>query len=120
MKDLFGYECNEEGPAEILPRSPLVLTEPKPRGKHYVEPRGYAAMPGTGPEGKTCRDCAHYCRRPNVAGNYSKCGLNYARWTGGRGSDILARSPACHRFNESDGGVMDGTNRTTSGAIGQP
>lgn len=121
MKDLFGYERNEDGPAEILPRAPLVLTDPKPRGKHYVEPRGYWALPGTGPEGKTCRDCFYYTHKGGVSGTYPKCGRNRARWTGGRGSDILARAPACKGFAEpGETGVMDGTNRTTSGAIGYP
>ena len=86
--------------AEKLPRAPLVLTDPKPRGKHYVEPRGYAAMPGTGPAGKTCRDCANYTHKGNVAGSYPKCWANRAHWTGGRGSDILARAPACSLFEE--------------------
>lgn len=90
-------------PAEPVPRpkrEPLVLTPATPRGKHYVEPRGYAAPPGTGPEGKTCRDCAHYAHREGVAGSYPKCGLNRKKWTGGRGSDILARAPACKLFEE--------------------
>lgn len=63
------------------------------RGKHYVEPRGYAAMPGTGPEGHACGDCLFktHGRR------WLKCSHDHARrkHTCGRGSDILARSPAC-------------------------
>lgn len=100
MKDLLGMEISEPGESEKLPRAPLVLTDPKPRGKHYVEPRGYAAMPGTGPAGKTCRDCANYTHKGNVAGSYPKCWANRAHWTGGRGSDILARAPACSLFEE--------------------
>lgn len=99
MGDLFGFAQGEPGESVPLSKGPtLVLNNPAPRGKHYVEPRGYAALPGTGPEGKTCRDCAHYTHKGGVAGNYPKCGANRARWTGGRGSDILARAPACSRF----------------------
>lgn len=63
-----------------------VVSAPE-RGKHYIQPRGYAYHPGTGPEGETCGSCKH-----DVPGRrWHKCGLR----TGGRGSDILARSPAC-------------------------
>jgi hypothetical protein len=99
--DLFGMESNDSDDAIKLPaRTPLVLTPATPRGKHYVEPRGYAAQPGTGPDGKQCRNCDHYTHKGGVAGTYPKCGANVARWTGGRGSDILAKAPACSKFEE--------------------
>lgn len=60
------------------------------RGKHYIEPRGYYFHPGTGPAGETCGSCQH-----RTHGSYIKCELSRARWTGSRGTDILARSPAC-------------------------
>lgn len=60
---------------------------------------GYAAQPGTGPEGKTCRDCKHKLRLGNFGGkSYLKCDLRRATWTGGEGTDILARTPACSKF----------------------
>lgn len=65
------------------------------RGKHYVEPRGYARPPGTGPAGETCGTCANKTHRRGVQGSYIKCALASHKWTGGRGSDILAGSPAC-------------------------
>lgn len=71
------------------------------RGKHYVQPRGYAAPPGTGPKGETCGSCAHHCAL-RYAKNYHKCGLNRARWTGGRGTDILVRSPACSKWSAGE------------------
>lgn len=99
--DLFGFEAGESDDALQIPkRIPLVLTAAAPRGKHYVEPRGYAARPGTGPADKQCRQCRHYTHKGNVAGNYPKCGANRARWTGGRGSDILAKAPACSKFED--------------------
>lgn len=64
------------------------------RGKNYVQPRGYYYHPGTGPAGETCGSCA-YLDHVRMANSYPKCGLNRARWTGGRGSDVLIKSPAC-------------------------
>lgn len=75
----------------------FALTEPKKRGKHYVEPRGYAYMPGTGPEGETCGTCKHHAPL-QMAKRYHKCRLAQHKWTHGRGSDILVRSPACKHW----------------------
>jgi len=65
------------------------------RGKHYVQPRGYVAPPGSGQNDKTCGQCVHAQRH----GNYSKCAL--ARHSGCRATDILLRSPSCRFFEES-------------------
>ncbi len=73
------------------------------RGKHYVQPRGYYYSPGTGPAGETCGGCQHKVRRGGVAGRYIKCALNRARWTRGRGSDILANAPACKYWAKAEG-----------------
>lgn len=57
-----------------------------PRGKHYVQPKGYADHPGTGPKGETCGSCAHHCVKSM-----------------GKGSDILVRAAACSKWEgESD------------------
>lgn len=60
-------------------------------------PAGYAAPPGTGPEGETCAGCRNLVRQ-EYAKTYLKCGLNLERWTGGRKTDVLARSPACAKW----------------------
>ena len=57
----------------------------------------YAAQPGTGPESETCGTCAHLVRK-QMAKTYLKCGLCKAQWTGGGGTDIKARSPACSKW----------------------
>jgi hypothetical protein len=69
------------------------------RVKKGVQPNGYAGIPGTGPAGMTCKDCRHYTLK-QMAKAYRKCGHHDARirWTGGTGTDILARSPACSKF----------------------
>jgi len=64
---------------------------PAPGGAH-----GYAALPGSGPAGKTCADCVHL----NRGRRWFKCSLMRQYWTGGRATDIKARSAACLRFEE--------------------
>lgn len=66
-------------------------------GKTYTKPSGYAAIPGTGPEGETCGSCKHMVRK-RMGNVYRKCGLMRAHWTGGGKTDILAKSPACSRW----------------------
>lgn len=66
-----------------------------------TEPRGYAATPGTGPEGETCKTCAHLYRR-ECAKTYLKCLLMKSRWTGGAATDIRAGSPACNRWERGE------------------
>lgn len=61
-------------------------------------PAGYVAEPGTGPEGERCGTCRHLTRTSTTAKEYLKCGLNSARWTGGRKTDVLSRSPACRKW----------------------
>jgi hypothetical protein len=62
---------------------------------------GYAAPPGTGPEGKHCADCTHKVSMGNYGGkHFIKCQLRKATWTNGEGTDILARSPACSKFQQ--------------------
>lgn len=70
-------------------------------GKHYTRPKGYAAAPGSGPKGKTCRDCAHAVRYShNSRRRWPKCELAAQKWTSGRGSDILLGAAACRLFKE--------------------
>lgn len=61
------------------------------RGKHYIQPAGYADHPGTGPAGEFCRSCQHRIQFRR----WNKCDLARGKWTGGRASDILASAPAC-------------------------
>lgn len=90
MKDLFGNELTEAEAYALLKRK-------------ATQPRGYAAPPGTGPVGETCGSCKHLFRN-HLAKTYLKCGLNRARWTGGPGTDILAKAPACKFWEGRDGG----------------
>lgn len=69
-------------------------------GKHKAPvKRGYAAPPGTGPAGETCKSC-EYIVRKRMAKTYLKCGKAEYKWTGGGGSDILAGSPACSKWEK--------------------
>jgi hypothetical protein len=68
-----------------------------------TRPNGYAAPPGTGPTGETCKSCEHAVRTSgSTAGTYRKCLLMKAHWTGGPGSDILFRSPACRKWEREN------------------
>ena len=64
-------------------------------GKHYVKPWGYFAPPGTGPKGETCQTCRHCVACGHSSHRYLKCLRAQGKWTHGRKTDILARSPAC-------------------------
>lgn len=75
----------------------VVERDPPPPGekkRRETRPNGYAAPPGGGPKGETCKSCTHYARvrHSNI---YRKCLLVRASWTNGPGTDILAKSPAC-------------------------
>jgi hypothetical protein len=59
---------------------------------------GHAAKSGSGPLGKTCRDCEHCERVRYHDKKYIKCGLMRAVWTHGGGTDIRAKDAACRLF----------------------
>lgn len=81
--DLFG----EMPPAQVKAE----------KTKRREIPKGYAAMPGTGPEGMRCKHCKNYAIR-QMASSYRKCLLLRAVWTASYGTDIRANSPACSKF----------------------
>lgn len=56
----------------------------------------YAAVPGSGPKGETCKTCRHSYRQPGTAGTYWKCGL--ADNTRGAATDIRRTAPACLKW----------------------
>jgi len=80
-------------PAPINDQLDLLGGQPSRHVKNPVW--GYAARPGSGPAGESCRTCA--CLR--VSGrtrNYYKCAL--VKPTGGPGTDIRLKSPACSQW----------------------
>lgn len=88
--------------AEQAKKARLLLSAGIPEKRKPTAKNGYAAQPGTGPEGKTCRDCEHKRSMGNYGGKrFIKCELRRATWTHGEGTDILARSPACSKFAEA-------------------
>lgn len=94
MADIFGNPIIPDGPA-MTPAERRKMTRREP------VPKGYATVPGTGPAGETCGSCGHHVER-QYAKIYHKCELMRAFWTGGRGSDILVRSPACAKWEKID------------------
>lgn len=68
-------------------------------GKLPQWPKGYAAPPGSGPPGMTCKVCKHYTHKGNNSQNsYPACALTRERWTNGPGTDIKASSKACSKW----------------------
>lgn len=67
------------------------LPDPSVKAKHRVT--GYAAAPGTGPEGETCGTCGNRTF-VQYANRYYKCSVGYQ--SGGPATDIRLKSPACH------------------------
>lgn len=86
MKDLFGNETEYQ-------HTPTT----EKRGRN-ANPKGYAGKPGTGPKGETCGSCRNIHKKCGSGRAYLKCRLIRWRWTGGAGTDILARTPACERW----------------------
>lgn len=68
----------------------------KPRGRHYVAPRGGADRPGTGPKGETCGSCENICRYRR----YAKCVLTQAAWTHSPRTDIRVGWAACSKWEK--------------------
>lgn len=80
----------------IIPDGPAMTPDERRKlfGRPSPGPKGYAAPPGTGPEGETCGSCAHHATVRH-ASIYHKCGLLRQAWTRGQATDIRVRSPAC-------------------------
>lgn len=93
--DLFGKLADPEAPA-------LSDAERKRLYRRAASvPRGHAWKPGTGPEGETCKTCAHYTLR-QFGGTYRKCGLMRAHWTSGPKTDVRASDPACLKWSSDE------------------
>jgi hypothetical protein len=70
-------------------------------------PDAYAAPPGSGPAGMTCKDCKH-AEGHGRSRTYWKCVL--VRSTNGAATDIRLRTPACRFFEpEPDSVPRQGT-----------
>ena len=82
---------------EMQMQAPMTAKHGWKRQRRAPVPRGYAAIPGTGPAGETCRSCKHLVRK-RMGKTYLKCGLMTRYWTGGGGSDVRAKSPACRHW----------------------
>lgn len=76
---------------------PPAAVQAQESAKRKETPKGYAGIPGTGPEGKCCKHCEHYAI-VKYSKSYRKCLLLRPNWTKSYGTDIRANSPACSRF----------------------
>ena len=73
----------------LLPQSALDYARTR------VRKRGHAGYPGAGPNAETCGSCQHSRSVQGGRKAFSKCVLNERNWTGGPGSDIRMKDPAC-------------------------
>lgn len=64
------------------------------------KPKGYAAEPGTGPIGETCKTCKHFTHKKHHR-VYRKCLLMEKVWNNSYGTDIKACAPACRLFEKA-------------------
>ena len=83
--------------ADLLHLDRALTPQERKRLRGQNTPKGYPALPGTGPAGETCGSCANLQRR-RMAKTYLKCGLMEAHWTRGGASDVRSGSPACRRW----------------------
>lgn len=84
MTDLFGQP--------VIDRPQFTAHGKKKRDE---TPKGYAARPGSGPAGETCKTCANASLNTGYSKNYYKCLLLQRVWTSSYGTDIRLKSPAC-------------------------
>ena len=82
------------------------MPDPSVKAKHRVT--GYAAAPGTGPEGETCGTCGNRIY-VQYANRYYKCKEGYQ--SSGPATDIRLKSPACHFWKEQGNEKDDGFTR---------
>jgi ribosomal protein L37AE/L43A len=78
-------------PLMVLPPSALLASRRK----------GHAGVPGRGPKDETCGSCASL-HRNRMASIYLKCELSRHRWTGGAGTDVKAKDPACEFWTTAE------------------
>lgn len=80
---------------------PIIFGQANPRDYRKVPGRanGYAAPPGSGPDGEFCKTCAHSFPH-RMGSKWYKCELMRANWTHGRGTDILVNAKACLRWEK--------------------
>lgn len=73
-----------------------------PKQRKPTVKNGYAAQPGTGPAGEVCKSCVHKLSMESNSGSkrFIKCELRRATWTHGEGTDIVAHSPACNKWEK--------------------
>jgi len=87
MKDLFGAQISDD--------EAFAGAVNAGKKKRKDVPKGYAAPPGTGPEGETCKSCEHSYYH-EYAKRYWKCAL--VKPTRGIGTDIRLKWAACRHW----------------------
>jgi hypothetical protein len=81
-----------------------------PPQRFPIARRGHASMPGSGPQGETCRTCEHGHKRNTGYGFVEFCALTQAMATKRGQSAIALRDPACAKWTAKGQPVEEKTN----------
>lgn len=88
--------------------------QPRPGSVRSAKANGYAARPGSGPEGQTCGTCANCAVRELANRHVFKCRLLVRSWSACRSTDVLKSSPACKHWQQGEGEPKPTSIRTTT------
>lgn len=89
-------------PGDVAPVQMALMQLPD-SVKRPIKTRGHAMPPGSGPDGETCGTCASLIRKKGTERQYLKCFLTASKWTGGSGSDVRGKDPACSKWTRKFG-----------------
>lgn len=78
--------------AEWIAAHPGVLEQAKAEAKRD---RGHPYPPGSGPRGESCGSCGKLRSGGELGKRYFKCNVLRGSWTGGAGTDVRKKDPAC-------------------------
>jgi hypothetical protein len=85
--------------------------------RHPVD-RAHPYPPGSGPRGQSCGTCAKLSSRKFNKKTYFKCHVLMRFWTGGKGTDVRKKDPACLSW-EPRIELVEPITTLTRGRVGQ-
>lgn len=89
---------------QALADGPMMTPAQKQALQRKTAKHGHAAAPGSGPASESCKTCRNLARNEMRGGRvFLKCALRKAQWTGGYGTDVRAKDPACSKWQALEG-----------------
>jgi hypothetical protein len=77
-----------------LKEHPEILTTPR----RSIIDKAHPYPPGSGPKGQFCSTCQKCVCRHFTRKRFYKCRVMMKTWTGGKGTDIRLKDPACRSW----------------------